>query len=106
MQSDSIKKLFINKYSTVGEEKFYKFLITYALNRVVEPANSSNKTVYNPAIELMDYYDMFLKLYRKEGEKIYLDLAKQFRRAAHKIYRIGLKKGLMEKNKDKFLNVI
>jgi hypothetical protein len=102
MQSDSIKKLFINKYYTVGEEKFYKFLITYALNRVVEPAN--NKIVYNPAIELMDYYDMFLKLYRKEGEKIYLDLAKQFRRAGHRIYRIGLKKGLMEKN-NKFLNV-
>lgn len=102
MQSDNIKKLFINKYSTVGEEKFYKFLITYALNRVVDTSPKGN---YNPALELMDYYDMFLKLYRREGDEIYLDLARQFRRAGHKIYRVILKKGLTEKNA-KFLNIV
>jgi hypothetical protein len=102
MQSDNIKKLFINKYSTVGEEKFYKFLITYALNRIVETSPKDN---YNPAMELMDYYDMFLKLYRREGEDIYMDLARQFRRAGHKIYRVILKKGLTEKNA-KFLNLV
>lgn len=100
--SDNIKKLFITKFSSVGEEKFYKFLITYALNRIVESENKSN---YNPALELMDYYDMFLKLYRREGNDIYLDLAKQFRRASHKIYRIVVKKGLAEKN-NKFLNMV
>lgn len=102
MQQDNIKKLFINKYSTVGEEKFYKFLITYALNRIVEPTVKSN---YNPALELMDYYDMFLKLYRREGDEIYLELARQFRRAGHKIYRVIKKKGLIEKN-NKFLNIV
>ena len=56
-------------------------------------------------MELMEYYDMFLKLYRREGEAIYLELAKQFRRAGHKIYRIILKKGLTERN-NKFLNIV
>jgi hypothetical protein len=102
MQSDNIKKLFINKYSTVGEERFYKFLITYALNRVVDTAPKGN---YNPALELMEYYDMFLKLYRREGDEIYLELSRQFRRAGHKIYRVILKKGLTEKNA-KFLNIV
>lgn len=101
-QSDNIKKLFINKYSSVGEEKFFKFLITYALNRIVETPGKNN---YNPAIELMEYYDMFLKLYRREGDLIYLDLARQFRRAGHKIYRVILKKGLSERN-GKFLNLV
>jgi len=106
MQSDNnIKKLFINKYSAVGEEKFYKFLITYALNRIVDFSDKNNDKKYNPALELLDYYDMFLKLYRREGEDIYLDLAKQFRRAAHKIYRIILKKKLSDKN-NKFLNLV
>ncbi len=103
-QSDNIKKLFINKYTAIGEEKFYKFLITYALNRIVEPTEKE-KTPFNPALELMEYYDMFLKLYRREGEDIYLELSHQFRKAAHKIYRILLKKGLTEIN-NKFLQLV
>lgn len=99
---ENIKKLFISKFSAVGEEKFYKFLITYALNRIVENDKKAN---YNPALELMDYYDMFLKLYKREADQIYLDLARQFRRAAHKIYRLSLKKGLIDKN-NKFLNMV
>ncbi len=103
-QSDNIKKLFINKYTTIGEEKFYKFLITYALNRIVEPSEK-DKLPFNPALELMDYYDMFLKLYRREGDDIYLELSRQFRKAAHKIYRVILKKGLTERN-SKFLQLV
>jgi len=103
-QPDNIKKLFINKYTTVGEEKFYKFLITYALNRIVEPVEK-DKNPFNPALELMDYYDMFLKLYRREGDDVYLELSRQFRKAAHKIYRVILKKGLTERNY-KFLQLV
>lgn len=101
MQTDNIKRLFISKYTAVGEERFYKFLITYAMNRIVD----IEKTKYNPALELLDYYDMFLKLYRREGEDIYLDLAKQFRRASHKMFRILLKKGMTEKN-GKFMQLV
>ena len=114
-QPDNIKTLFINKYTAVGEEKFYKFLITYALNRIVEPVEkdknstaepvAKDKNPFNPALELMDYYDMFLKLYRREGEDVYLELSRQFRKAAHKIYRVMLKKGLTERN-FKFLQLV
>lgn len=100
--SENTKKLFINKYTSIGEEKFYKFLINYALNRIVD---LSTTTGYNPAVELLEYHDMFYKLYRREGNKVHLDLSKQFRKAAHKIYRILLKKGLMGRN-TKFLNVV
>lgn len=109
MQNDNVIKLFVNKYSSIGEDKFYKFLINYALSRTVELSTKDNKSksskIHNPALELMDYYDMLLKLYRREGDNIYLDLSRQFRKAAHKIYRISLKKGLMEKN-NKFLNIV
>ena len=104
MQSDNIKNVFINKYTAVGEEKFYKFLITYALNRIVEPQKEGKDNI-NPALELLEYYDMFLKLYRRESEDIYLDLAKQFRKASHKIYRLMLQKKLTDRNK-KFLNLV
>lgn len=103
-QSDNIKKLFINKYTAIGEERFYKFLITYALNRIIDPIEK-DKIAFNPALELMDYYDMFLKLYRREGDEIYLELSRQFRKAGHKIYRVILKKGLTEKN-NKFLQLV
>jgi len=101
MQSD-IKKLFINKYSALGEERFFKFLISYALKRKVDIDTGK----YNPAMELIDYYDMFLKLYRREGDIIYLDIARQFRKAANKIYRILLNKKMITKNNDKFLNIV
>ena len=101
MQSD-IKKLFINKYSALGEERFFKFLISYALKRIVDIDTGK----YNPAMELIDYYDMFLKLYRREGDIIYLDIARQFRKAANKIYRILLNKKMIKKNNDKFLNIV
>ncbi len=100
MTNEEIQKIFINKYATAGSDKFYNFLITYALNRISNITKNSN-----PALELLEYYEMFLKLYRKENLKIYLDLSRQFRRAANKIYRIILKKNLIEKN-IKFLNVI
>lgn len=101
MASDKITKLFVSKYSALGDEKFYKFLITYAMSKIVEASSDKN----NPAFELLDYYEMFLKLHRREGYEIYLDLAKQLRKAGHKIYRISLKKGLMVKSV-KFLNLV
>lgn len=102
-QQEQIKELFLSKYTKVGEDKFYKFLWTYALNRIVSPPNQG---VANPAIELIEYYKMFLTLYRREGNPIYLKLSRQFRKAAHKIYFIMLDKGLMEVDKERFLNVI
>ena len=101
MLSESTKKLFVNKYLSIGEDKFYAFLLNYSNNKI----NESDTEGGNPALELIEYYTTFLKLYRKEGDTIYLDLAKLFRKAAHKIYRTALKKGLVNRNL-KFLNLI
>lgn len=96
---NQIPSIFVSKYTAIGEDRFYKFLITFGLNKIAEKSNS------NPALELIEYYDMFIKLYRRENNKVHLELARQFRRAAHRIYRIMIKKSLMKTNK-KFLNLV
>ena len=101
MIPEESKKLFLTKYSTFGNDKFYKFLLNYAINRIV---SGKDLKVPSPEVELMDYHDKFLLLYRRESDEAYLDIAKLFRKAAHKIYRIMLKKDLVEKN-NKFLNL-
>jgi hypothetical protein len=102
MKQDDTKILFISKYNAFGGEKFYKFLLDYGGSRV-----GGEKTAKNPSpeIELIGYYEKFMALYRKENDQIYLDIAKLFRRASNKIYRIMLKAGMVEKS-DKFLNVV
>lgn len=97
--SDDVKKLFISKYSLVGHDSFYSFLINYATNKVLEKKDIS------PEIELLNYYDRFLLLYRQEKKDIYIEIAKAFRRAAHKVYRIRLKRKETYKSK-KFLNLV
>ena len=96
---NQIHQLFVSKYSSIGEERFYKFLLTFGLGKIADKSTS------NPALELIEYYDMFLKLYRRENNSVHLELAKQFRRAAHRIYRIMLKKKLMPASK-KFLHSV
>lgn len=109
------KELFKTKFEAFGNERFYKFLLNYAINKVVEKeAEGTKKTkskiktqeersYISPEIELMDYYDRFIDLFRQEGETVYMDIAKLFRKAGHKVYRIMLKKSLIKKS-DRFLN--
>ena len=59
----------------------------------------------SPEVDFLNYYDQFIILYRREGEEIYLDLARIFRRAAHKVYRVMLKSQMTEKNQ-RFLNLV
>ena len=101
MITDEVKDLFIKKYREAGYDKFYRFLITYSLDKVSNPKTKS----ITPEIELMGYYDKFLQLYHRENEPIYLEIAKQFRRAANKVYRILLKTDKTQFS-NKFLNVI
>lgn len=101
---DEYKKLFISKYNSFGTDKFYKFLLNYAINKVIN-INENDKLSISPEIELMEYYDKFLVLYRREDDLIYLDIAKLFRRAANKVYRILLKKNMTDKN-SKFFNLV
>ena len=111
MIPEEAKKLFVAKFSSFGSDKFYKFLLNYATNKIVanEDAKKENYKIdtvaVSPEIELMDYHDRFLILYRRENINVYLDIARLFRKAAHKIYFVMLKKSMIEKN-NKFLNLV
>ena len=105
MSAEALKKEFVPKYQAVGETKFYRFLLLYALNKLVYMEKGSYKG-QSPELELLDYYDRFLILYRREGERVYLDLGRVFRKAGHKIYRVMLKKKMTEKNPSRFLTLL
>lgn len=100
--NDDIKNIFLTKYTKAGNSKFYEFLVDYSINRV---DNLSEVKGATPEVELMNYYDQFLDLYRKEENTTYLDIAKIFRRAGHKIYNIMIKREIITRN-NKFLNLV
>jgi hypothetical protein len=102
MITDEVKELFIKKFESAGQERFYKFLITYSLEKASSPTTKKGPS---PELELINYEEKFLQLYRRENEDVYLDIAKQFRRAANKIYRILLKQNIIKYN-NKFLNLV
>lgn len=104
MSVEALKNKFIPKYLEAGEPRFYRFLLFYASNKLFYIEKGTYKGA-SPEIDLMSYYDQFIILYRREGEDIYLDLARVFRRAAHKVYRVMLKKKMTEKN-SRFLNLV
>ena len=104
MSVDVLKQTFIPKYLATGEQKFYRFLLIYALNKLI----AIERGVYTgevPNVEFLNYHDRFIILYRREGEEVYLQVARIFRKAAHKIYRVMLKKKMTEIN-PKFLNLV
>jgi hypothetical protein len=100
MEISSLKDQFINDGST----KFYNKLLYLGLQKVVLISNNSLKGAY-PHLEYLSFYDKLYLLYKQNGEEIYLDMAKVFRKASNKMYRILLKKNFVEKN-NKFFNII
>lgn len=101
---EALKEKFIPKYLSIGDPKFYKFLINYAVNKLTQ-LNHDEALEISPELEFLNYHDKFMVLYRREGEEVYLEIAKVFRKAAHKIYRVMLKKQLTQQN-TKFLHLI
>ena len=104
MSLEGIKEDFVPKYVEHGEQKFYRSIIFLALQKLI----AYEKGTYNgvlPNLEYLDYHDRFLILYRREGDEVYLSIAKMLRKAAHKIYRVMLKKK-MTINNTKFLNLV
>lgn len=104
MSVEALKEKFVPQYLLVGDIKFYRFLLLYALNKLIYIEKGSYKGM-SPELELLSYYDQLIILYRKEGEEVYLDMARSFRRAAHKVYRVMLKKKMTIRNA-KFLNLV
>jgi hypothetical protein len=104
MSVDMLKQEFVPKYLAAGEQKFYRFLLIYAINKLIAIQQDTYKGEV-PSLEFLSYCDRFIILYRREGDEVYLQVARLFRKAAHRIYRIMLKKKMTEIN-PKFLNLV
>ena len=103
MTADVLKEQFVPRYLANGEYKFYHFLLTYALGKLVLVEQGHRNL--SPDLEFLNYYDRFIVLYRQEGEEVHLELARLFRRAGHKIHRVMCKKQMTTPNV-KFLNLV
>lgn len=99
--TEDVKKIFLEKYEKTGKEQFYQFILSYATSRL----NKGEMQKPTPENELLSYYEKFLALYRKDNNENYIEMAKTFRRAAQKIYKIMLDVGLTTKN-TKFLTAV
>lgn len=121
MSAEVLKREFVPKYLAVGEDRFYRFLLEYADQKMDEMERAKSKPkpkkkekekekekeveTVSPNLEFLDYYERFLVLYRREGEPLYLDIAGLFRKAAHRVYRLMLKRGMTPPN-GKFLHLV
>ena len=103
MSADAIKQEYITKYQ-IDKDKFYRNLLVCALNKLILIKKHSYRGV-TPEIEYLNQHDQFIILYRRCGDEALLEIAGTFRRAAHKIYRIMLKKNMTVRN-TKFLNSV
>lgn len=101
MQSNS-KQLFVQRFETGGPEEFYAFLIQYVDSKIVD--GTIGKSL-SPEMELLNYSNQFLQIYKRENKDIYREISFCFRRAAQKTYRMLLKKKLIKRN-TKFLNLV
>jgi len=104
MNLDLLKKEFLPRYLAVGEQEFYKFLLVFAMTRLVAIEKGDYKGS-TPDLEFLQYYEGFIILYRREGDENYINAARLFRKAAHKINRLMLKKNMTVKS-PKFLTLV
>ena len=102
---NNLKRDFVVKYTQIGPDKFYRFLLSSAILKLSIQAENPDKFGKFSDQDLMDYYDKFLVFYRRENEEVYMEIAKLCRRAGHKIYRELRRKNLVEKN-SRFLNIL
>jgi len=104
MTTESLKSNLVPEFLANGENKFYRSIVFIAVQKLVL-INKGNYRGTPPHLEYIDYYDRFIILYRREGDEVYLNIAKMLRKAAHKIYRIMLKKNMTPSNA-KFFNLV
>lgn len=104
MSGDPLKNEFVEKYHSVGEQRFYRFLLCYAINKLIK-IRDEEYSGSSPELEFLDYSEKFLFLYRRNDEEVFIEMSRIFRKAAHKIYRLMLKKSMTPRNA-KFLNLV
>jgi hypothetical protein len=103
MSIEGLKDI-VPKFIASGEFKFYRSILFIALQKLILIEKESYRGL-PPHLEYMEYHDQFILLYRREGDEIYLNIAKMLRKAAHKIYRIMLKKKMTPPH-PKFLTLV
>ena len=74
MKVDVLKEEFVPKYLEAGEHKFNRFLLVYALNKMIAIEKGTYGGEY-PSLEFLDYHDRFILLYRREKNEVYLQMA-------------------------------
>lgn len=99
-----LKDTYLPKYLSGGKQRFYRSLITYGVGKMILMKTEKFRTI-SPDMEFLGYHDIFLFLYRREGDQTFLEMSRLFRKAGHKLYRIMLKQGMISKNY-KFLNLV
>jgi hypothetical protein len=104
MSVEALKNEFVPKFLLKGEQGFYRNLLALATKLLMNTQKGTYKGT-SPELLFLRCYEQFIILYRREGEDIYLDLARVFRRAAHKVYRTMLRSKMTEKN-SRFLNLV
>lgn len=100
----AVKKQFLERFREMGSLNFFQFLLVSAMKDLVEMEKETHVGAF-PNAKLMNMHDEFLKIHRKEGEETFLEMAKVCRKAAHKVYRLMLKKNMIEKDR-KFLTLV
>lgn len=103
MSADGLKQEYISKYLN-SKDKFYRDLLVSAFTKLVLISQNNYRGI-TPELEYLEDYNQFIILYRREGDEGYLEMAKIFRKVAHRVYRVMLKKGMTVRNL-KFLNSV
>lgn len=104
MNNDALKKEYVDKYLSVDQQKFYRFLLCRAINKLIKIRHDEYRGI-SPEIEFLELSEKFMILYRRDDQEMYLDMSRLFRKAAHKIYRLMIKQEMTERNA-KFLNLV
>jgi len=99
-----LKQTYLPQYLADGEQRFYRSLLTYGLSKMVAMKEGKFRGA-TPEVEFLEYHDIFLYLYRREGDTSFLEMSRLFRKAAHKLYRVMLKMEMVPRN-PKFLNLV
>jgi hypothetical protein len=103
MSVELLKEQFLSKFDS-GDDSFYKHLLANAVQRLVWMSYGDYKGM-PPDMEYLHYYEQFLLLYRREGDERFLKISSIFRKAAHKVHRVMVKKNFATFN-NKFLSLV
>ncbi len=102
--SNGAEQQILSQYRKIGNERFYRYLLVQATKKMLS-LEKEEQVNMAPDLELLNFHDQFMIFYRRTGYTDLLEIARLFRKAGHKIYRIMRKRGITPVNR-KFLNLV